>query len=244
MNHPTDEDERTRRLAAFAESRSQHDRNRVVESFMPLADFFAKRYFDRPVEPEELRQVARMGLVKSVDRFDPAYGVTFATYAGRTIDGELKHWLRDRTESIRLPRSIKENTASIGAANRVLEQRYGRPPTVPELAEHTNLDVDVVLEALDAAANTMPLRLDGALGDEGELHDVLSMPDSAFSQSELEMFIADLLNDVPDRESEIIRLRFFDQLSQQEIASRLGVSQMQVSRLLRSTLSALQRRVR
>ncbi len=242
MSRSNIDEERHRLLVTFAESRSQHDRNRVVESFMPLADYFARRYFDRPVEPEDLRQVARMGLIKSVDRFDPDNGASFATFAGRTIDGELKHWLRDRTAPIRLPRSIKESTAAVAAARRVLEQRHGRPPTVPELAEHAGLEVDIVIEALDAAANTTPLRLDGPFGEEGELHETLATQDSGFSQSELELVIAQLLQNVSPQESEIIQLRFFEQLSQQEIADRVGVSQMQVSRLLRSTLTALQKR--
>lgn len=244
MNRTIDDEERRRVLAAFALSGSKHDRNRVVESFMPLADYFAKRYFDRPAEPEDLRQVARMGLVKSVDRFDPTNGASFATFAGRTIDGELKHWLRDRIEPIRVPRSIKENTAAIAAARRILEQRHGRPPTVPELAAHTGLEVDIVIEALEAAANTAPLRLDAAFGEEGELHETLGIPDSGFSQRELELVITELLSNVSAEEAEIVRLRYFEQLSQQQIAERVGVSQMQVSRLLRSTLAAMQNRVR
>lgn len=245
-NEPDVEDERARLLSAFAETRSEVTRDAVVESFLPLADFFARRYSNRSVELDDLRQVARIGLLKSVDRFDPSLNVRFSTFAGRTIDGEIKHWFRDKSWSIRVPRSIKENVQLVNVSQRKLEQKLNKAPTARQVADDTKLDLELVIEALEARSSYEVARLDVPTSTSGTqtLGDGLDAGDSAVEQADLEMTISTVLEDIPERDREIVEMRFFEQLSQQQIAERVGVSQMQVSRILRRSLAQLQITIR
>lgn len=232
-------------LAEFLDKRSATARERLLDSMIPLADYFARRYADRPVEYEDLRQVARLGLVKSIDRFDPSFDVSLATFAGRTIDGELKHWFRDKAGTIRVPRSIQRNSGAVAAAQRRLEQQLGRAPTARDLAAATKLDLDQVIEALEARELAQPMRLEGSVDDDGlPLQASLGTVDAGFSQQEVQIMVNVLLSELTEQEAEVLRLRYFEELSQQEVADRVGVSQMQVSRVLRSSLAVLKSRLR
>lgn len=237
---------RTEKFRELAETGSTEVRNELVESFVPLAEFFAKRYRDRGVESQDLRQVAQLALVKAVDRFDPDLGVQFSTFAGRTIDGELKKYFRDRSWSVRVPRSLQERSALIRQVRDRLSTENGRPPSIDELADEAGLSVDEVIEGLDAQSAYRADSLDlGGNDDEGTaLSARLGAHDPGFHQTELEMAVRDMLGQLADRDRTIIELRFYENLSQSEIADRVGISQMHVSRLLRRSFEELRKSLR
>lgn len=234
-----------KRAAWFAElviSGDEQIRNRLVESYAPLAEFFAKRYQKRGVESEDLRQVAQLALVRAVDRFDPSFGVQFSTFAGRTIDGELKRYFRDKAWSVRVPRSLKERSSLVRSASEAFSTEHGRSPTVAELAAALEMDEDDVLEALDVQGAYRAASLDAPAGSEDghmAVVDTLGADDVALERTDLREAVSKLLETLPERERQIVELRFFNELSQSEIAERVGVSQMHVSRLLRRSLDQL-----
>lgn len=240
------EDRRERLFAEFRATRSSAARDELAASYLPLADYFARRYADRSVELEDLQQVARLALVKAIDRFDATLGIRFSTFAGRTIDGELKRWFRDKSWAIRVPRSVQENSLAIGSIQASFERENERSPTVDELAEASGLATEDVLEALDARANYRAVALDRPATEGGttSLGESLVVNDGAFTRSEIRIVVTQLLNTLDERDQEIIRLRYFDELSQDEIADRVGLSQMHVSRLLRRSLQSLQQTMR
>jgi RNA polymerase sigma-B factor len=186
--------------------------------------------------------VAFLALVKAVDRFDPQHGVAFTSFAGRTIEGELKRHFRDKTWAVRVPRSAKELHLRVRRANDELSKTMGRSPSAREVAAHLDVAVDEVVEALSTAmaysASSLdapsPSETDGRARSEA-LPDRSNPIEAADDQLEIERLMVGL----PAREQEIVRLRFFDDLTQDEIAERVGVSQMHVSRLLRRSLSAM-----
>ncbi len=238
---------RADKFAELAESGSAKVRNELVESFAPLAEYFAKRYKDRGVESEDLRQVAQLALVKAVDRFDPEFGVQFSTFAGRTIDGELKKYFRDRSWAVRVPRSLQERSALVRQVREQLSKEQSRPPTIDELAERAELSVDEVIEALDAQSAYRATSIDVGRGEDDEgmtISSRLGTTDPGYHQTELEMAVRDMVAELSERDRTIIELRFFEDLSQAEIADRVGISQMHVSRLLRKSLEELREKLR
>lgn len=242
-----DEAWRAARFQELAATGSQQARNDLVESFAPLAEFFAKRYRDRGVESQDLRQVAQLALVKAVDRFDPDFGVQFSTFAGRTIDGELKKYFRDKSWSVRVPRSLQERSALIRQVRETLSTENGQPPTIEEISGASGLSVDEVIEGLDAQAAYQASSLDVGSSDteEGQsLAATLGSNDPEFHRTELQMAVKDMLAELSVRDRTIIELRFFENLSQHEIAERVGISQMHVSRLLRRSFDELRSKLR
>jgi RNA polymerase sigma-B factor len=213
----------------------------AVEAYLPLARKLAKRY-DRGPEPlEDLHQVAYLGLVKAVDRFDPAFGVRFGSYAIPTILGELRRHFRDATWSVHMPRPVQESLLAVRAASDRLTDRLGRAPTVGELADAPGLDLEQVTEALQARAAKDPSSLDQPVGggdDEvsATLGEALGDVEDGFDLVDHRLAIAPALRALPRRDREILFLRFGLDLTQSEIAQRVGCSQMQVSRLLRRAL--------
>ncbi len=242
-----DDSWRDAKFAEFASTGSVDVRNELVESFIPLAEFFAKRYRDRGVEGSDLSQVARLALVKAVDRFDPEFGVQFSTFAGRTIDGELKRYFRDKSWAVRVPRSLQERTALLGQVREQLSTENGRPPTIDELAEAADLSVDEVIEGLDAqsaySANSIDIGRDD--DDEGTaLSSRLGEDDPEYHRTEMRLAVKDMLSELDERDRQIIEMRFYENLSQREIADRVGISQMHVSRLLRNAFEQLRNQLR
>lgn len=238
---------RAEKFAEFAATGAVETRNELVESFAPLAEFFAKRYRDRGVESQDLRQVAQLALVKAVDRFDTSFGVQFSTFAGRTIDGELKKYFRDKSWAVRVPRSLQERSALIRQVRESFSTEQGRPPTLAEISDASGLSIDEVIEGLDAqsAYSSSSLDVGTTDGDDGvSLGATLGVTDQGFHQTELQMAVRDMLDDLPERDRTIIELRFFEELSQREIAERIGISQMHVSRLLRSAFDELRTKLR
>jgi RNA polymerase sigma-B factor len=222
----------------FADGRNRAIRNQLVERHMGLAAHISNRFRRRGGSPDDdLRQVAMVGLVKAVDRFDPEYGASFSAFAGRTIEGELKRHFRDRSWAVRVPRGAKELHLLVRNASEELAHELGRSPSVDEIAEHLHVDRDDVLRGLAATAAYSVGSLDAGSGDDEDVatdrQRALASDEAGFEHTDNQMVVADLLERLPEREREIVRLRFYDRLSQSEIAEVVGVSQMHVSRLLR-----------
>lgn len=222
----------------FAQTRDRATRNRLVERHMGLAAHIARRYGRSGGTEDDLRQVAMLGLVKAVDRFDPEFGVGFAAFAGTTIEGELKRHFRDKTWTVRVPRAAKELHLLVRRAAEELQQRDGRSPGVDELAAHLGIERDDVLRGLAASAAYRVGGLEAPSdGDEGgssaDRSSALSVDEVGYDHAVDRRVVDDLLRRLPAREREIVRLRFYEQQSQSEIAAVVGVSQMHVSRLLR-----------
>lgn len=231
-----DEHERFRRLVA---TRDRALRNELVEQHLGLAHHFAARYRRSGVEADDLHQVAFLGLVKAVDRFDPTRGVAFSTFAGRTIDGELKRHFRDRTWSLRVPRSVKDLHVAVRRASEELQQQLSRSPTVRELSDHLGVSTDEVLGAIAASSARRTGSLDRSDDDvAADRVPGLGRPAGTAAVEDRDA-VERLLATLAPREREIVRLRFFEQLSQDQIAERVGLSQMHVSRLLRQSFDRM-----
>jgi len=217
-------------------------RDELVERFMPLAESLARRYQHAGQPIEDLVQVACIGLINAVDRFDGTRGVSFQSYAVPTILGELKRYHRDRGWSIRVPRRLQEHALMVKNAVPVLCQDLGRSPTLPEIGEHTGLSEEEVLEALDAQEAYTSVSLDASVDWDGEsspLAERLAAEDFDLELTEDWAEFMPHLKRLPPREQRIIVLRFFGDRTQSEIAEELGISQMHVSRLLSRALESL-----
>jgi RNA polymerase sigma-B factor len=216
-------------------------RDRCVEAWLPLAQHLAKRYAGRGEPLDDLTQVAVVGLIKSVDRYQADRGVEFAGFAIPTIVGEIKRHFRDRTWSIRVPRRLQELRLAISAANNTLTQTLGRSPGVADVAAHLNITEEEVLEGLEGALAYNATSLSTPISGEGsrELGDTLGGEDHGFELTELRVALGPALDSLSEREQTILTLRFFGNLTQTEIAERIGISQMHVSRLLTKALTKL-----
>jgi RNA polymerase sigma-B factor len=217
----------------------------LVQRFTPLARKLARRYAHTSEPFEDLLQVASLGLLKALARFDPEREITFASFAVPTILGELRRYFRDSSWGVHVPRDLKERALAVSAAQEQLTRERGRAPTVNELAEYLELPAEKVLEALLAAQAYDALPLDAPAGSSADSEDrmtyldTLGEDDERYALIELDATIASALKSLPPRERTIIRLRFIEELSQTEIGQRIGISQMQVSRLLRRSLEQL-----
>lgn len=221
----------------------QTARERLIDRFLPLADRLARRYRKSGEPVEDLVQVARVGLVKAVDRFDPDRGVAFTSFAVPTILGELRRHFRDFVWSVHVPRGMKQRLLGVDAVAAELAGRLGRSPSPAEIAEAAGMSTEEVLEAMDTAATADCLSLDAPLGTEEDgahsYADTLGAEDDRLELVELAASLEPSLRGLPGRDRLLLHMRFIDGLSQWEIAERLGVSQMQVSRRLRRTLDRL-----
>ena len=208
--------------------------------FLPLAYHLARRYH-RGADADDLQQVASLGLLKAIDRFDPERGLAFTSFAVPTILGELKRYFRDHGWTVRVPRDLQELKLRVDTISQTLTGELGRSPTAAELAERANATTEQILEALAAATAHHPDSLDQPLTDDGDdAIDFLAADEPGFERVEDAAFVDGLLNTLSDRERVILRLRFEDDLTQAEIGARLGISQMHVSRLIRQAITTLQ----
>jgi RNA polymerase sigma-B factor len=216
----------------------------LVVRLLPLAHKLARRYSHTSVPYEDLVQVASLALVKAIDRFDPSLGTSFEAFAIPTILGELKRYFRDSAWSVHVSRAAQERALLIDRATEKLINRFGRSPTVHEIAGYLELDQEQVLEGLRAARAYTTVSLDapppsGGEGDDPSLEDALGVEDQGYELVDTGLAIGGAVRKLGRSERRILEMRFGEEMTQSEIGARLGVSQMQVSRLLRRSLSRL-----
>jgi RNA polymerase sigma-B factor len=233
-------------LRRYARTRDPRLREQLVHRYLPLARYAAARY-RRGSEPfDDLVQVASLGLLKAIDRYDPAHGAAFSSYALPTMSGELRRHFRDRGWTVRPPRDLQEAALAVEKAIDVLSRALGRSPTVGEIAERLELSEEAVLEAREALTARMSTSLStpargGEEDDERSLQARLGTDDDGFAEAERRATLDVLRRSLTAREREIVRLRFEEDLTQAEIGARVGLSQMHVSRLLRTAIEKLRR---
>ncbi|WP_024804602.1 RNA polymerase sigma factor SigF [Nocardia sp. BMG51109] len=220
------------------------ERERIVGLCLPLAEHIARKFSGRGENFDDLLQVARVGLVQAVDRFDVERGSSFLSFAVPTIMGEVRRHFRDNTWAVRVPRRTKEIQLSIGGAVDALAQRLGRLPKAREIADELDVDLVEVTQALIAGNAYQMSSLEAATGDDGEntplsLREVLGEAEPKYDRVEEFMAVKPLIADLPDREQQVLIMRFFETKTQTQIADALGISQMHVSRILAKTLTWL-----
>jgi RNA polymerase sigma-B factor len=220
-------------------------RDELIRRHYPLAEYLARRFRGRGEPLEDLTQVASIGLIKAIDRFDPTRDVKFSTYATATIVGEIKRHFRDKGWALRVPRRLQEVAMQVGRALSDLSQELGRSPTVPEIAERTGLTREEVLEGMEASHAYSAVSLDAPTGEDDEPAGLrtLGAEDESIELLEGWASVAPALRALPQRERRILYLRFFRGLTQTQIAQDLGISQMHVSRLLARALTSLRQEV-
>jgi RNA polymerase sigma-B factor len=231
-----------RLFTRFAVDRSPAARDAIVEQFMPLARKLAGRY--RNVEDiEDLEQIAAIGLVKAIERFDPGRGIAFTSYAFPTILGELKRYLRDHGWSVRPPRDVQELAARIDKHTITLQSELGRSPTATELAQRTESTVEQVLEAMQSGTARYAVSLDLPAHDADDPDSrglEIATDEIGFAGAENAVLLDRLLRELTPREQQVVHLRFREDRTQSEIGEIVGISQMHVSRMLRTALERLQ----
>lgn len=221
----------------------QRRRDKIVERCLPLADHIARRFEGRGEPRDDLVQVARVGLVNAVVRFNVEAGSDFVSFAVPTIMGEVRRHFRDNSWSVKVPRRLKELHLRLGAATADLSQRLGRAPTATELAAELDMERDEVVEGLVAGSSYNTLSIDtGGGGDDDDaraIGDTLGDVDAGLDRIEDREALRPLLEALPERERMVLVLRFFESMTQTQIAERVGISQMHVSRLLAKSLARL-----
>ncbi|WP_305783457.1 RNA polymerase sigma factor SigF [Symbioplanes lichenis] len=239
---PETASELLRDLAAAPEGpRRAALRDEAIRMWLPLAHHLAHRYTGRGEPDDDLLQTATLGLIKAIDRFDPTRGVEFAGFAVPTVLGEIRRHFRDRTWSVRVPRRMQELRLSISEASNALTQSLGRSPTVADIAAHLNVTEEDVLEGLEGARAYSARSLSTPVTEDGStsLGDTLGETDHEMELAELRIALGPALQTLEERERTILSLRFFGNLTQSEIAAKIGVSQMHVSRLITKALAKL-----
>ena len=234
-------EELRRKFEEYAQTRERALRDELVTTHIGLAEYLARRFNNRGEPLDDLLQVASLGLLKAVDRFDPDRGLEFSTYATPTIVGELKRHFRDKGWAVRVPRRVQELHLRFGSVVGTLTQELGRSPTIPEIADAAKVSEEEVVEAIEAGHAYRLASLDAPAGgeDEGALANKLGVEDQGLIDSEHRVALSPLIAKCPPREQMILHLRFFEGMTQSEIATRLGISQMHVSRLLARSLTQL-----
>ncbi len=233
--------EETELLRAYHERGDEGARDRLVEANLPLVRAIARRYAGRGEQLEDLVQVASIGLVKAIDRFDLERGVFFRTYAVPTIVGEIKRHFRDRAWAVYVPRRLKELNLMLSRLIEDMSAALERSPTIAELAEAAGVEEEEVVEALESSRAYRAESLSAPVEEGLELDrlEALGKVDEGFERAEDQQLLSSGLGALDDRERAIIKLRFYDGLTQTQIANTLGISQMHVSRLIRRALDSL-----
>jgi RNA polymerase sigma-B factor len=232
-------------LRSYHRDGDREARDQALVELMPLVRALASRYAGRGEPLEDLVQVGALGLIKAVDRFDVDRGVEFSSYAVPTIVGEIRRHFRDKAWAMHVPRRLKELSVRLSRVLDQLTTELGRSPTIAELAQATGVEEEDVIDALDSA-NAFSTRSLHATFDDGEetsLADKLGEDDSGFAEVEDGSLVAAGLDALDERERRIVELRFFEEMTQSQIAAEVGISQMHVSRLLRSALATMRGRI-
>jgi RNA polymerase sigma-B factor len=229
----------------FSTHRDPASREELIRRYLPFAKNLALRYRGASESFDDLLQVANLGLVNAIDRFDPARGTPFAAFASPTILGELKRHFRDRVWTVRVPRGLHDRMAEVDKATSELTVTLQRSPSVGEIAARLEIEPADVLEVLEANHNRRPLSLDRPLGDEEEspASEWIGDEDEGFELVEDKLTLEGVLPQLDERERLILKLRFVDDMTQSQIAERIGHSQMHVSRILRRTLDRIREEV-
>jgi RNA polymerase sigma-B factor len=239
-----DRDLQHRLFAEYRRTRDPAIREQLVEQYAALVRSLARRFAGRGEPLEDLEQVGYLGLIAAIDRFEPELGLEFTTFATPTILGEIKRYFRDKSWAVRVPRRLQETYTKVVRAQEELGQRWGRSPSVAEIAKHLELEPEEVLQALEAGPAHRAVSLDGPApgGEEaGEMGDRIGQEDENLDRIELRQLLGSALQHLTPREQEIMLLRFVEELPQTEVARRLGISQMHVSRLQRAALEQLKK---
>lgn len=233
-------EELSQAVAGSEEQRALRDR--IVEVHLPLLRYLARRFSGRTESFEDLVQVGSIGLLKAIDRFDPTLGHQFASYASPTIVGEMKRHLRDTGWLLRVPRRAQELHTTVARAREEFSQETGRYPTVSEIAERVDASPEEIAETLDVARSRSAVSLEGSVEGEGQSlrPDVFAEEEQGFSQVEDRVLLAKALAALTEQEREVVRLRFSDGQTQSQIARAVGVSQMQISRILTRSVATMQ----
>ena len=222
-------------------------REKLVMSHMNLVRFLANKFKNRGEPLDDLIQVGYLGLLKAIDRFDPSRGLEFTTYATPTIMGEIKRHFRDKGWSVRVPRRLQELSAKVNQATDVLTTELQRSPKIEEIAEYLDASVDEVLEAMESSSAYSSVPLEGTGNNDNDdapsVLDRYATEDSALNFTDDRLINEEALKGFSPREREVIDLRFLQGMTQIEIAEQLGISQVQVSRLLRRTLKKIQDKI-
>lgn len=240
--------EKTRELfRKYKENGDMEAREKLVMSHMNLVRFLANKFKNRGEPIDDLIQVGYLGLLKAIDRFDPDRGLEFTTYATPTIIGEIKRHFRDKGWSVRVPRRLQELSAKVNQATDTLTNELQRSPKVEEIAAYLDASVDEVLEAMESSSAYSSVPLEGGSNSDSEdapsVIDRYATEDNALNFTDDRLVIEEALKGFSPREREVIELRFINGMTQIEIAERLGISQVQVSRLLRRTLKKIQDKI-
>jgi RNA polymerase sigma-B factor len=230
-------------LAQYAESRDPLLREALVERFLPLARSIAKRYRKAEEPFDDLLQVASLGLLKAIDRFDPDRGIAFSSFAVPTIVGELRRHFRDRCWTVRPPRELQERALEVDKYRTELTTRLGRSPSVREIGQALELDDEQVLEALQAQQGMRATSLDAPRGSgddaDATVADAHGVHDPGLALAEHRATLARLFERLDERERRVLHLRFEEDMTQEQIGAIVGVSQMQVSRIIRAAITKL-----
>ena len=234
-------DEERRLFKAYLERGDLGAREQLVARFLPLAHQLARRYGSAGESMDDLVQVASVGLVKAIDRYELERGTAFSSFAVPTILGEIKRHFRDTGWTLRVPRSVQERRMKVNRAVPALTAKLGRSPTTAEIAEHIGATSEEVLEAVEAAVAYEPVSLDAAPGDDDDESWAQSIgeTDPGYDLVDNSVTLAPALQALPERERLIVYMRFVQDMTQSEIAKRIGISQMHVSRLIRKALEAM-----
>lgn len=231
----------------YKEEGDVEEREKLVMSHMNLVRFLANKFKNRGEPLDDLIQVGYLGLLKAIDRFDPSRGLEFTTYATPTIMGEIKRHFRDKGWSVRVPRRLQELSAKVNQATDVLTTELQRSPKIEEIAEYLDASVDEVLEAMESSSAYSSVPLEGTGNNDNDdapsVLDRYATEDSALNFTDDRLIIEEALKGFSPREREVIDLRFLQGMTQIEIAEQLGISQVQVSRLLRRTLKKIQDKI-
>jgi RNA polymerase sigma-B factor len=221
----------------------QTARSELVEMHQPLVHHIARRYADRGEPFDDVFQVGNLGLISAVDRFDPERGVAFSSFAVPTITGAIRRHFRDATWALKVPRRVQESRSKIHTACDVLTQELGRSPTIHEIAERCDMDAHDVLDSLELSRARETTPIDTPISDGSSIADRIGDSDHALGEIEDKETVRRLLDSLPKHDREVVVMRFFDGMSQTQIAEEVGVSQMQVSRILGRSLARLRSQI-
>ena len=245
---PAWDKERTRELfRRYKEEGDEEAREQLIVSHVNLVRYIAAKFKNRGEPLDDLIQVGTIGLIKAIDRFDPSRGLEFTTYATPTIMGEIKRHFRDKGWTIRVPRRLQELSAKVNSATDELTARLQRSPSIEEVAEYLGTTADEVLEAMESSSaySSVPLEAQGGNEDDDapSVIDRYASVDGDLEASDDRIVLEEVISEFPEADQQAIRMRFIDGMTQVEIAKRLGISQVQVSRMLRRALRRIQDKI-